>query len=76
MGVVEFYNFIQSPLGLLILSVWILPWKGVALWRAARLRDKWWFIGLLIVNTLGALEIMYIFVWSKRASLAFSHPEK
>ncbi len=44
---------------------WILPWKGVALWRSAKLNKKAWFISLLIINTLGILEILYIFVFSK-----------
>ena len=45
---------------------WILPWKGVALWRAAKLNQKKWFIALLLLNTLAVLEILYIFVFSKR----------
>mgnify|MGYP001579374999 CR=1 FL=1 len=51
----------------IILAIfWSLPWKGVALWKAARLNDKWWFIALLVINTLALLEILYIFVFSKR----------
>ncbi len=69
-------NFIQNPTILIIIALWTLPWKGVALWRAARLRDKWWFIALLILNTLAILEILYIFIFSKRKSLAFSQPPK
>ncbi|MCH7883003.1 hypothetical protein IIA95_01140 [Patescibacteria group bacterium] len=53
---------------LLLLALWILPWKGVALWKAARKTDKWWFIAILIVNTLAILEILYIFIFSKRKS--------
>lgn len=53
----------QSSLGLLIILVvlWSLVWKGLALWRSARRGDKWWFIAFLIVNTLGILEIIYLF---------------
>jgi hypothetical protein len=69
-------NFIQNPTLLLIIALWTIPWKGVALWRAAQLKDKWWFIALLILNTLAILEILYIFVFSKRRSLAFSQPPK
>ncbi len=54
---------------ILIGGLWTLPWKGVALWKAARLGEKWWFIALLIVNTLGLLEILYIFVFSKKKEL-------
>ena len=53
-------NFLNSPLLLLIL-VWTLPWKGIALWKAAKNNHKKWFIVLLLVNTLAILEIIYIF---------------
>lgn len=50
----------------IILLIWSLIWKGIALWKAARNSDKAWFIALLILNTVGILEIFYIFVFSKR----------
>jgi hypothetical protein len=49
-----------------LLVIWTLPWKGVALWRAARNRHIVWFIVILILNTLAILEIIYIFVFSKK----------
>ena len=56
-----------DTIGILILILlWILPWKGVALWRASRRKEKKWFIALLILNTLAVLDILYIFVFSKR----------
>ena len=45
---------------LITLTVWSLIWKGVALWFAARNYQKGWFIALLILNTLGILEIIYL----------------
>jgi uncharacterized membrane protein YiaA len=50
----------------LILLVWTLIWKGIALWKAARLYEKNWFIALLILNTFGILEILYVFVFSEK----------
>ena len=50
---------------LVILLIWTLPWKGYALWKAARNKSPWWFVILLIVNTAGILEILYIFIFSK-----------
>jgi hypothetical protein len=44
-----------------IFAVWSLFWKGLALWHAARREQGWWFIVLLLVNTLGILEIVYLF---------------
>jgi len=46
--------------------LWSLPWKGVALWKAARNQDKIWYIVLFLVNTLAILEILYIFIFSKK----------
>ncbi len=46
--------------------IWTIPWKGVALWKAARNRDKIWFIVIFLINTLAILEILYIFIFSKR----------
>ncbi len=54
-----------DPLVIFILALWVLPWKGVALWKAARTKQLTWFIVLLVVNTLAILEILYIFVFSK-----------
>ena len=45
--------------------LWTLVWTGWALWIAARKKQKVWFIVLLILNTLGILEIFYIFFFSK-----------
>jgi hypothetical protein len=49
-----------------ILTVWAIIWKGIALWKAARDSSKVWFIIFLIVNTLGILEIIYIFYFFKK----------
>lgn len=51
---------------LFILVLWTLPWKAWALWKSARLEQKWWFLSLLVINTLGLLEIVYIFIFSKK----------
>jgi len=50
-----------------LLAVWTIPWKGYALWLSARNGHKWWFIALLIVNTLAILEIIYIFAVGRPA---------
>ncbi len=51
---------------IVIIGLWTLPWKGIALWRAANQKEKWWFIILLITNTVAILEILYIFIFSKK----------
>ncbi len=51
-----------SPWLIVAAVVWTLIWKGLALWRSAELRQKWWFVALLLINTLGILEIVYLFL--------------
>ena len=51
---------------IIVLSLWSLAWKGWALWTAARRNEKKWFIVLLVINTAGILEIIYLFLLGKR----------
>jgi len=53
---------------LAIVLIWSLVWKGLALWKAGRAGSKPWFIVLLVVNTVGILEILYIYVFSRKSS--------
>ncbi len=50
-----------------ILVVWTLLWKAWALWIAARKGEKVWFGFLLVLNTMGILEIIYIYIINKAA---------
>lgn len=52
---------------ILPIMAWSLVWKGWSLWLAARRGELPWFIALLLINTLGILEIFYIFVIAKRS---------
>lgn len=58
---------------ILLVALWTLPWKGYALWHAARLSQRRWFIVLLVVNTLAILEIIYIFFVVRRAKIRDSN---
>jgi hypothetical protein len=48
-----------------VLVLWELVWKGIALWKAARESQKYWFMAILILNTVGILPILYIFLFKK-----------
>ena len=50
---------------ILILVFWEIFWKGIALWKAARNSQKYWFVALLILNTAGILPILYIFIFQE-----------
>ena len=58
----------QTPGGvasIIILSIWGLIWKSLGFWKSARNNERLWFIGFVILQTLGILEILYLFVFSK-----------
>jgi len=54
-----------SPALLAVVAVWSLIWMGIAMWKSARKNHIIWFVVFLLVHTLGVLEILYIFVFSK-----------
>lgn len=64
-------NYAHAGLGFLMILIilaliaWSITWKGLALWKAARSNQQAWFVVFLIVNTLGILEILYLYVFSK-----------
>lgn len=49
----------------IVLLAWAMVWKGLALWHAGRRGEKVWFIILLVINTVGILEIIYLFAVAK-----------
>jgi len=51
-----------------LLAVWEIVWKGMALWRAAKLNQKYWFIALILINTVGVLPIIYLLIQKERKS--------
>ena len=53
-----------------LMLLWAIPWKGLALWKAARNSHKKWFVALFLVNTMAILEIIYIFYFSKERKVA------
>ena len=58
-------NFaLDQTFWILIAVLWMLPWKGWALWRAARNGQKVWFTVFMLVYSLGILEIIYLTFWS------------
>jgi len=53
---------------IIILTIWTIVWKAMALWRAARNNHLAWYIVLMILNTAGILDILYYFIWGKKKS--------
>jgi Family of unknown function (DUF5652) len=48
-----------------LVVLWSVFWKGLALWHSARRSQPWWFVIMLVVNTAGILEIIYLFAVTK-----------
>jgi methionyl-tRNA synthetase len=60
---------VEEPLLFLLIGLlvfWSSIWKGFALYRAGSLKSVPWFIVLFILNTAGILEILYLFIFSKK----------
>ena len=61
MPAIDLQNSTVQQIIFIVISLWSLVWKGLALYKAGRHERKTWFILLLVVNTLGILEILYYF---------------
>lgn len=81
----DYFTIIAQELGVpiwfvIIILIWSYTWKLLALWKSARKSSIVWFIVLALVNTVGILEILYIFVFSKinfgRTSQKISAPKR
>ena len=51
---------------LLPIFIWSIFWKGCALWTASKENKKGWFLAILVLNTIGILEIIFIFYIAKK----------
>jgi divalent metal cation (Fe/Co/Zn/Cd) transporter len=51
---------------LALFVIWELVWKGIGLWRAGRNNQFGWFLIMLVVNSLGIVEMIYLFSFQKK----------
>jgi hypothetical protein len=51
---------------ILLLVLWDMIWKVVAMWKSARNNQLTWFICIVIFNTIGILPIIYILLDLKK----------
>lgn len=51
---------------IIIIGIWEMIWKFMAMWRASKNNSVIWFVVLGILNTLGILSILYIYVFGKK----------
>lgn len=50
----------------LVIALWELIWKGIALWKCGRHNQLAWYICILIFNTAGILPIIYLLFFQRR----------
>ncbi|OGD67315.1 hypothetical protein A2442_00925 [Candidatus Campbellbacteria bacterium RIFOXYC2_FULL_35_25] len=51
---------------IILIALWVLPWKGYALWRASKNGHSKWFVAIFLINTMAILDIIYIFFVDKK----------
>jgi len=61
--ITEFIN--SNPWMVIVITLWTLYWKGTALWKAASKKQPSWFVIIMVLNTVGLLEIGYIYYLNK-----------
>lgn len=54
---------------ILILAVWEIIWKVIAMWKSARNNHLVWFICITFFNTVGILPIVYILLHKKKPTV-------
>lgn len=65
-SLLNFSNLPFPQFSLSLIFLWSTFWKGLALWRASQNQQLKWFLALLILNTVGILEIVYLFKFAKK----------
>jgi len=58
-------RWLGQPGILVPLVIWELLWTGIGTWRAARNKQLYWFIAMLVINSVGILEIVYLLFFRK-----------
>lgn len=66
--------FGHNPWIILLALIWSVIWKGIALWESARRSHKGWFIAILLISTLGLLEIIYLYGFGRKTPEKESFP--
>ena len=60
--VMNAYNMSALMGGIFLISLIDFALKGWAMWRAAQLKKKHWFIALLVINSMGILPIIFLLI--------------
>ncbi len=68
MNNLENFHWKMAPyeIPILLLVLWDLTWKVIAMWKSARNKQIIWFICIALLNTLGILPIIYLITGKKK----------
>lgn len=77
----EYLSQISTELGinvwlLAIILIWTAVWKLYGLWKSARNSHIAWFIVIALLNTIGIIPILYIYVFEKKLKLVKNKTKK
>lgn len=64
MNFVEWFTSLPQVV-LIILAIFDLTVRGIALWKSARNGEKYWFVGLLVINSMGLIPLLYLAFFDK-----------
>ena len=69
------YNMSALMGGMFLLVLLDTGLKGWAMWRAARMEKKSWFIALLVINSMGILPILFLLITKDEYRKSFFSPK-
>lgn len=49
-----------------LLVAWDLVWRGLGMWRAAKENKKYWFVAILVINSVGIVPLVYLIFFAKK----------
>lgn len=64
-GMASYLDFLYSEPAIYFVLIWALFWRGLGLWHAGKNGQKYWFLAMFVLNTVGILPIIYLFIFSK-----------
>lgn len=57
------FNNFKLPdlgIGIFVLILWEVFWKGIGLWKSAKRGDLPWFLAMFLLNFFGIIPIFYL----------------
>ena len=48
-----------------IVVVWEIIWKGIGMYQSAQRKNKFWFVLILVTNSIGILPLIYLLFFAK-----------